>query len=182
MGLSQLAANADEVRVRTFARLRALYTSWVERTPRSFRASFSKTLSSSMLYTILSIVGGLIAASSFVIAKKPDAQQLFDKLAPYQGFIGIGMLATGVLWLLQVLPHLGSLLSAAPLRGGVTIGALVCTVLVGFVLGYALLSKYLLSKNEAAKEKGAALLVKLARVQVPLGLATVGLSAATLVL
>ena len=59
-----------------------------------------------MLYAILSIVGGLIAASSFVIARKPDAKELFDRLAPYQGFIGIGMLTVGILWLLQVLPHI----------------------------------------------------------------------------
>ncbi|MFK7740998.1 MAG: hypothetical protein AB8H80_11815 [Planctomycetota bacterium] len=135
-----------------------------------------------MLYTILSIVGGLIAASSFIVAKKPNAKELLDRVAPYQGFIGIGMLVTGILWLLQLLPHVGSIMSAAPLRGGITIGALACTILVGFVLGYGLLSKWVLSKNEAAKEKGQQLLVKLTRVQVPLGLITVGLGVASLVL
>lgn len=135
-----------------------------------------------MLYTIISIVGGLIAASSFLIAKKPDAKELFDRLAPYQGFIGIGMLTVGVLWLLQVLPHIASILKAAPLRGGVTIGALVCTILVGFVLGYGLLSKYVFSRSEAAQEKGAEMLVKLSRIQVPLGLATAGLGVASIVL
>ena len=135
-----------------------------------------------MLYTILSIVGGLIAASSFVIARKPDAKELFDRLAPYQGFIGIGMLTVGILWLLQVLPHIADILKAAPLQGGVTLGALVCTILVGFVLGYGLLSKYVLSRSEVAQEKGAQMLVKLSRIQVPLGLATVGLGIASIVL
>lgn len=135
-----------------------------------------------MLYTIISIVGGLIAASSFVVAKKPNAKELLDRIAPYQGFIGIGMLVTGVLWLLQILPHIGSILSAAPLRGGITIAALACTILVGFLLGYGLLSKWVLSKNEAAKEKGQQLLVKLTRVQVPLGLLTVGFGVASIVI
>ena len=135
-----------------------------------------------MLYTILSIVGGLIAASSLILAKQPNAKEIFQRVAPYQGFLGIGMLVAGALWLLQILPHVGSWLSTAPLRTGITLGALSCTVLVGFLLGYSLLAKFVLSKNEAAKEKGARLQVKLATVQAPLGLLTVGLGVASLVM
>ncbi len=135
-----------------------------------------------LLFPILTIVGGLIAASSLLIAKKPDAKELFDKVAPYQGMIGVGMLVLGVLWTLQVLPHMGSLLSAAPVNAIVTIATLAGTILVGFLLGYGLISKFALSKNEAAKEKGALMLTKIARVQVPLGLLTAGLAAASLVL
>ncbi len=135
-----------------------------------------------MLFPILSIVGGLIAASSLLIAKKPDAKELFEKVAPYQGMIGVGMLVLGVLWTLQVLPHLGTILKAAPVNGIVTIATLAGTILVGFLLGYGLISKFVLSKNETAKEKGALMLAKVARVQVPLGLLTAGLAAASLVL
>ena len=135
-----------------------------------------------MLYPILVIVGGLIAASSFIIAKKPDAKELFDKVAPYQGFVGIGMLVIGVLWLLQVLPHIAAIMKAAPVTGAITIATLVGTILVGFLLGYGLLSKFVLSKNAAAQEKGAAALAKIAKVQVPLGLITAGLAVATIVL
>lgn len=134
------------------------------------------------LFPILAIVGGLIAASSFLIAKKPDAKELFDKMAPYQGFVGVGMLVLGVLWLLQVLPHIAGILKAAPLSGAVTIATLVGTILVGFLLGYGLISKFVLSKNEAAAEKGAEALAKIAKVQVPLGLLTAGLAAVSFVL
>jgi predicted membrane-bound spermidine synthase len=135
-----------------------------------------------MLFPILAIVGGLIAASSLLIAKKPDAKELFEKVAPYQGMIGVGMLVLGVLWTLQVLPHLGTLLKAAPVNGIVTIATLAGTILVGFLLGYGLISKFVLSKNEAAQEKGALMLTKIGRVQVPLGLLTAGLAAASIVL
>ena len=135
-----------------------------------------------ILFPILTIVGGLIAASSLLIAKKPDATELFAKVAPYQGMIGIGMLVLGVLWTLQVLPNLGAILKAAPLSGVITIATLAGTILVGFLLGYGLISKFALSKNEAAQEKGAAVLAKIARVQVPLGLLTAGLAAASIVL
>ena len=133
------------------------------------------------LFPILAIVGGLIAASSFLITKKPDAKELFEKLAPYQGFVGVGMLVLGVLWLLQVLPHIAGILKVAPLSGAITIATLVGTILVGFLLGYGLISKFVLSKNEAAAAKGAEALAKIAKVQVPLGLLTAGLAAATFV-
>lgn len=135
-----------------------------------------------LLFPILTIVGGLIAASSLLIAKKPDAKELFAKVAPYQGMIGVGMLVLGVLWTLRVLPHLGTILKAAPLSGVITIATLAGTILVGFLLGYGLISKFLLSKNEAAQEKAAVALAKIARVQVPLGLLTAGLAAASIVL
>ena len=135
-----------------------------------------------LLFPILTIVGGLIAASSLLIAKKPDAKELFEKVAPYQGMIGVGMLVLGVLWTLRVLPNLGGLMKAAPLSAVLTIGTLAGTILIGFLLGYGLISKFALSKNEAAKEKGALMLAKISRVQVPLGLLTAGLAAASLVL
>ena len=41
---------------------------------------------------------------------------------------------------------------------------------VGFVLGYGLISKYFLEKNEAAKEKGQQLRLKLIKYQAPGGI------------
>lgn len=134
-----------------------------------------------MLFPILTIVGGLIAASSFLIAKKPDAKQLFEKVAPYQGFLGIGMLVLGIFWLLRILPALDTLLRAAPMTGVLTLAALAANILIGFVLGYGLLAKFVLSKNEVAKERGAVVLAKLAKIQVPLGLVAVALGGTLMV-
>ena len=134
-----------------------------------------------MLFAILTIVGGLLAASSLIIAKRPDAKDLLDKVAPYQGFLGLGLLGYGVYHLVvSVLPNLGALTSA-PLSMGLGIGAVVLDILIGFVLGFGLLSKLVLNKSEAAKEKGKALLQKLVRVQVPLGVAAVAVGALVLV-
>ncbi len=41
---------------------------------------------------------------------------------------------------------------------------------VGFLLGYSLISKYILEKNETAKIKGEALRLKLVNYQVPAGI------------
>ena len=41
---------------------------------------------------MLLLVAGALAASSFIIAKKPDAKKAMDKIAPYQGIIGVVLL------------------------------------------------------------------------------------------
>lgn len=124
-----------------------------------------------MLYAILTICGGVVAASSLIVARKPNAKDLFDKVAPYQGALGLGLVAVGVLWLLRVLPHIGGLMAAAPLSGGLTVAAIALDLLIGFTLGFGLISKLLLAKNEPAKARGKEILAKLVPVQVPLGLA-----------
>lgn len=133
------------------------------------------------IYPILTIAGGLIAASSLIIARKPNAKEFFAKVAPYQGFLGLGLLAMAVLWSIRVVPQIGGLLQAAPFAAATTIGALAVNALIGFLLGFGLLSKFALSKSDAAKEKAQRLLVRIARVQVPLGLAAVVLGVLVLV-
>lgn len=135
-----------------------------------------------LLYPILAIVGGLVAASSFVVARRPDARPIFDRLAPFQGAIGVAMLVAGILWLLRALPHLGGLMSAAPVTGVVTIASIVTMLGVGLLLGYALVDRYVLSKNAAASAGAEAALRRLVSVQAPLGLATAALGAALIVL
>ncbi len=118
-----------------------------------------------MLAGLITICGGILAASSFIIAKKPNAKQLIDKMVPYQGWIGIVMFGWGVSELLGVIRSMGYididwvfwLLNAVADLG------------VGFLLGFALISKYALSKNEAALKKGEALRMKLLKFQIPLG-------------
>ncbi len=112
-----------------------------------------------MLSSIIAIIGGLIAASSLIIAKKPNAQELLDKITPYQGWIGVVLLIYSIQLLLATLRYF-------------TISGLLTTAvmfIVGFLLAYGLISKYLLEKNEDAKAKGQALRAKLAKFQVPAG-------------
>ncbi len=42
-----------------------------------------------MLDGLITIAGGILAASALIIARKPNAKQLIDKLTPYQGWIGV---------------------------------------------------------------------------------------------
>jgi|TARA_B110000879_G_C11178127_1_gene517072 hypothetical protein len=128
--------------------------------------------------SIIAIVGGLIAASSLIVSKKPNAKELLDKLTPYQGWIGVVLAFWGLWGTIQLVLNIGSI-------GLVWIIALaVCVVefIVGFLLGYGLISKYLLEKNETAKAKGQELRLKLTKYQIPAGVILLILGIVSLIL
>lgn len=122
-----------------------------------------------MLGGLITIAGGTLAASGFIINRKPNAKDLIDKLVPYMGWIGIVLFGWGVWETLAVIRGI-ALLSAAPLTWIFWACVAFADLTVGFILGFALISKYTLSKNEVALEKGRALRAKLVKIQAPLGL------------
>ncbi|AOE49338.1 hypothetical protein [Kangiella sediminilitoris] len=122
------------------------------------------------IVTILAIIGGLLAASSFIAKKSQDAGKALKKLAPYQGVIGIILLVFGLYYFLfKSLPHLGVMVKYSAGLFGLIMQILM--ILVGFILSYNLLAEKLLSKSETAQEKGAQAAKKLTSIQIPLGIA-----------
>lgn len=117
---------------------------------------------------IIPVVGGILASSGFIISKKPNARELIAKLAPYQGWIGMVMFGWGVWETISVVTHLG-MLASHPLRFIFWTLVALSDLLVGFLLGYGLITTYAFSKNEMAKEKGAQVQAKLVKIQAPLG-------------
>ena len=121
------------------------------------------------------LAGGLLGAANLIIAKKPNAKELIDKLTPYQGWIGVVLVVWGVIDVIKIVPSLGAL-SAAPLSMVIWILTALTELGLGFLLGYGLISKYALSKNPQALEKGQQLRAKLAVFQGPLGLTAIVLA------
>lgn len=119
-----------------------------------------------MLSAIIAILGGILASSSLIIAKKPNAKDLIDKLTPFQGWIGLVLAFWGLWGTIQLVLNLGSI----GLVWIIALGISVVEFVVGFVLGYGLISKYFLERSEAAKERGQQLRVKLIKYQVPGGI------------
>jgi hypothetical protein len=128
---------------------------------------------------LLLIAGGLLATSALIVAKKPDAKQLLDKLVPYQAIIGVAMLAFGVLNLLRWIGPALRIISHAPLYGLTFLALPVTSILLGFIFGMPQIAKWM-PGNAAAEQKGNELMAKLAPYQVILGL--VGLATGLLVL
>lgn len=123
-----------------------------------------------LIIQILSIIGGLLAASSLITRKSQDAGQALSKIAPYQGFIGLALLILGLIYFLfYSLPNLGVMIKYSAGLFGIIMQILM--ILVGFILSFNLIARYALSGSEEAKAKGAKMVNKLTPIQVPLGIA-----------
>lgn len=93
-------------------------------------------------------VAGILAISSLILAKKPEAKQLIDKLVPYQGFVGVGLLAWGVINLIRFLSHF-SLMMYWKTFGIIVLAAILSEVLLGFLFGMPLIAKWIPGESPA---------------------------------
>jgi hypothetical protein len=125
-----------------------------------------------MIYGITLILLGLLAIPSLVLAKKPNAKELFDKVAPYQGWIGFVFAIWGVWGIIECILNIGWL-ADWPFYWSTWLVVSVVEAALGFILGYGLIAKYAFSKNAAAAEKGEQLLAKLTPLQGKLGIAAI---------
>lgn len=127
-----------------------------------------------MSYGITLILLSIIAVPSLLLSKKPNAKELLDKIAPYQGWIGLAFCFWGIWGIIQTVLNIG-LLSSYPIWWVTMLASNIVEAVLGFILGYGMISKLVLSKNEKAKEKGEKLLAKLAPIQGKLGLAGIAI-------
>ncbi|MBA3394321.1 MAG: hypothetical protein H0T89_16870 [Deltaproteobacteria bacterium] len=121
------------------------------------------------LHGLLLIVGGVLALSAFIIAKKPDAKALLDKVTPFQAFIGVALLVVGLIRLIQIGPiNVFRILSVAPLLGITLIGATYGAILLGFLFGMPQIAKWIPGESNA-ETKATNVAKKLAPFQMILG-------------
>jgi hypothetical protein len=134
-----------------------------------------------IITVVVLLLGGVLGAANLIVAKKPNAKELIDKLTPYQGWIGVVLVVWGLRDLIGVLRTM-TVLSAAP---GWWLLYLITTLTelgLGFLLGYGLISKYVLSRSPEATQKGQELQAKLVVYQGPLGLVAIALAILFMVL
>jgi len=120
-------------------------------------------------------VAGVLGAANLIIAKKPNAKELIEKLTPYRGWIGVVLVLWGIWDLIGVFRSLG-VLSAAPVWWVLYLVTAVTELALGFLLGYGLISKYVLGRSPQALERGQQLRAKLANYQGPLGVTAIVLA------
>ncbi len=133
-----------------------------------------------MIYGITLIVLSILAVPSLILAKKPDAKALLDKVAPYQGWIGLVFCFWGVWGIISAVLNI-RLLGSFPIWWITWIAGSAVEAVLGFMLGYGTIAKLVLSKNEEAKKKGEQLLAALAPKQGILGLIGIGVGLWTIV-
>lgn len=140
---------------------------------------------------LLVIVAALVALSGFIISKKPELKGTFEKIAPYQGFLGVGLLAWGIYDLYHnviqtfafdksrwglIMNGVGGV-GGDKLAGIALIGYIISEILLGFMLGFGLIATWI--PGESGAEKGAVKVQKtLLGFALPIGL--VGLICAIL--
>jgi hypothetical protein len=120
-------------------------------------------------YVVVPIAGGLFCLSGVIIAKKPNAKDLFDKIMPAKGFFGVGMLAVGIWNAIDFLPDAGKMIDMSALIGFGGIGVIFSMIFVGFLLGMPQIAAWLPGESGAEK-KGVELAKKLATFELLLGL------------
>lgn len=122
-----------------------------------------------LINALVLIAGGLLATSALIVANKPDAKQLIDKLVPYQAIIGVALLGLGLLNLLRWIGPALKSISSTPVSGLAMLSLGVTSVLLGFLFGMPQIAKWM-PGNAAAEQKGNELMAKLAPYQTILGL------------
>ncbi|WCC48204.1 hypothetical protein [Tenacibaculum finnmarkense] len=122
-----------------------------------------------MIYGITLILLSIIAVPSLILAKKPNAKELLDKIEPYQGWIGLVFCLGGIWGIISAFLNI-AWLTSLPIWWSTLLAGSFVQAALGFMLGFGMISKLLLSKNEAAQQKGEELREKLAPKLGKLGL------------
>ena len=122
-----------------------------------------------MIWGITLILLSIIAVPSLILAKKPDAKELLEKIEPYQGWIGLAFCFWGVWGVISTVLNIGWL-TTWPIWWITLLAGNLIEAVLGFMLGFGLINSLVLSKNEAAKEKANKLREKLAPKLGKLGL------------
>jgi hypothetical protein len=127
----------------------------------------------STLNAVVVILGGILAVSGLIIANKPDAKQIIDKLTPFQALIGVGMIALSVITFVRLL---GVLTDMFKLNFTFALGVW-CMIGTGVALG-ALFGMPQIVKwipgDSPAEQKAMEFTQKVAPFQVLLGLVAIG--------
>ncbi len=134
-----------------------------------------------MLDALLIIAAGILAASGLIIARRPDAAKLIDKLSVGQGWIGVVLFIWGAWNTISVVLHLG-MFSLAPFYFLVAAVVSVLELVLGFLLGFGLITHWTLRGNAMAMARGQAIRQKLATYQGTFGLLGIAAGALLLVL
>ena len=122
-----------------------------------------------MIWGITLILLSIVAVPSLLLSKKPNAEELLEKIEPYQGWIGIVFCFWGVWGIISAILNLGWLTSA-PIWWITFLAGKIVSAGLGFMLGSGLINKLFLSNRQDARAKAEELRQKIAPKQGKLGI------------
>lgn len=123
------------------------------------------------LLPLLAIIAGLLAASSIVIKKLPNASKLIEKIRPYEAFIGAAALLMSVFSIFKISTYF----KLGFFSGVISSACIASCVVMGFLLGYPMIQELVLDDmSEDARRKGEEIYDKLTPYKVLSGLVGIG--------
>jgi len=120
-----------------------------------------------LLGALLLVVVGVLAAPNILLTRKPDAREWLDKLAPYQGALGVVAVVFGLLMLVRWLLRI-NLLLGAPVFWVSYLAISLLLLALGLLLGVNIIKQFV--NQPRAVEKMEQLTQRLAAKQGTLGL------------
>ncbi len=102
-------------------------------------------------YCLLPILGGMLAASSVIVARVPDAEAVINKFAPYKAIIGVIMLGIGVLVFFKNFRDYGHIIEANYLLGLTYVAGNAALIVIGFMFGMPLIANKIPGDSEPEK-------------------------------
>ena len=105
-----------------------------------------------LLYALL-VLAGIIAMSGLIVAKRPDARAVLDKLVPFQAIIGVALLVVALIFFLKNNPvQMIKGLSKTPVVSFVQLAMVLSGVVLGFLFGLPQIAKWAGGNNPKAQE------------------------------
>ena len=127
---------------------------------------------------IFMILTGVLACAGMIAARQPNAAAAINKLVPFQGIIGILALIWGVWSLIEFFTSgLLEAFSVVPVLILLSLAAAILMILLGFLFGWTLIARVSGGGGGAAAAQQ-----KIAGVQGPLGVLTIIVALALLIL
>jgi hypothetical protein len=121
---------------------------------------------------------GILGAAGLIIAKRPDAKDMIDKLVPFQGWIGAVSALVGVWWIIQAVLNIGWL-SIVPIFWITFAASAVLQFALGMLLGIGVLKTFI--KNPEANKRMDQTVSKLMPYQTKFGIAAIAVGVWTVV-
>lgn len=116
---------------------------------------------------IIAILSGILAASSVVIQKLPNASSSIEKLRPYEAGIGAASLCMSLVTVF----NLGKIMQTGSIPFVLTTACVAATFVTGFLLGYPILQGYLFDElSEASRKKSEDIYKKMTPYKITAGL------------
>ena len=131
---------------------------------------------------VVALLVGILVVAPQLAKGNEGAEKALEQVRTYQGFIGLAVGVFGIVALLVFVLGIEWTFIKGVLYMAAVLATTALLIVLGFLLGYQLISDQALSKNEAAKEKGDAFRAKWEPRLTTLGYTVFGLGVLALIL